>query len=50
MECETIQAFALKKKKKETTKKTSFFYYSLVSSWEIIHLASGKLKIIFLIS
>ena len=39
-----------KKKKKETTKKTSFFYYSLVSSWEIIHLASGKLKIIFLIS
>ena len=48
MECETIQAFLLLKKR--DNKKASFFYYSLVSSWEIIHLASGKLEIIFLIS
>ena len=48
MEYETIQAFALKKK--EATKKFPFFIIHWFRLWEIIHLASGKLEIIFLIS
>ena len=48
MACETIQAFA--SKKKETTKKPPFFIIHWFRLWEIIHLASGKLEIIFLIS